>query len=106
MIGLIKADVSVPIRIINRSRVQTRSRLEFVNRYTLIRHELEFVIYKLVCASVDNVYKKTTQLVEGLRAVFLDKVTVAVTDECLKTTELFAELNPDSRKSVGLWIIV
>ena len=60
-----------------------------------------------MCEGVDNVYKKTTQLVEGLRAVLLDKVTAAAADECLKTTELFTELNPDSEwKSVGLWIIV
>ena len=57
--------------------------------------------------SVDSSYKETARLIEGLRAILLDKVTAAVTDECLKTTELFTELSPDSeRKSVGLWIIV
>lgn len=30
--------------------------------------------YKLVCEGVDSVYKKTTQLVEGLRAVLLEKL--------------------------------
>ena len=60
-----------------------------------------------MCEGVDNVHKKTTQLVEGLRAVLLDKVTAAAADECLKPTELFTELKSDSeRESIGLWIIV
>ena len=64
----------------------------------LIRHEPEFVKITDSCEGVDRSYKKTAQLVEGLRAVFLDNVTAAVTDECLKITELFTELNPDSRE--------
>ena len=58
-----------------------------------------------MCEGVDSNYKKTARLVEGLKAALLDKVTAAVTDECLKTTELFTKLNPDSvGESVGLWI--
>ena len=42
----------------------------------------------------------TAQFVEGLRAAVWIKVTAAAADECLKTTELFTELNPDSSERV------
>ena len=51
-----------------------------------------------MCQGVDSNYKPTTQLVEGLEVAVLDKVTATAADDCLKTTELFTELNPDSSK--------
>ena len=50
---------------------------------------------KLVCEGVNSNYKMTVQFVEGLGAAVLDKVTATAVEECLKTTELFTELNPD-----------
>ena len=72
-----------------------------MNRQTLIQHELRFVKNTNSCTKVRIAStRKMTQLVEGLRAVLLDKVTATAADECLKTTELFTELNPDSSERV------
>ena len=49
-----------------------------------------------MCGSANSIYKTTTPLVEGLEVAALNKDTAAATDECLKTTELFTKLSPDS----------
>ena len=48
-----------------------------------------------MCEGVNSNYKMTVRFVEGLGATVLDKVTATAAEECLKTTELFTELNPD-----------